>query len=124
AKLFIYLPNSDLRGDLICSPNPPPNYDSTQLADGTSWPTTGCTWNAYDIRDTLVDTKSLISGGTGPAFQGDDSLHIAPYVDHDDGELGAIDEGNWKPSSGYKGLLGKMDFANTTTGATEFMHIN
>lgn len=86
-------------------------------------PTAGCDSGSYDLYQGgygLVDTKVGSSTGDG---KGDNNLHDQPYTNVSS-NLSATDHANFVRSSGANGLLGKLEFYQTTAGAGAFSRPN
>jgi len=121
-KLYIYLPNNDLSKPLQIDAGPPPGASATIVdPDGTAPNfSDSCMTVQYDLQSTLVDT---IDQG---ASQGDEYVHIAPYVDMDPPTgMTATDRALWWPGSGALRTLGRLTFRETgLASGTTFSHIN
>jgi len=91
---------------------------STGTAEAT------CDSGAYDLYNGgagLIDTAVGTSGlGDG---KGDNNLHDQPYTVVD-GALTATDHANFITSSGYAGMLGRLEFYQTTSGGAAFSRPN
>lgn len=105
---YIYLDTTTNK--LIISETQPPTYKGA-TPDGNPNDTNTVCVSQYGLTGNLIDVPI---GGT-PA---DLNLHEVPYENHS-GNLQGQDHATWVLSSGYQNLLGKLQFANTTTGNVE-----
>jgi hypothetical protein len=105
---YVYL--NTTTNKLVISETQPPTYKGA-APDGNPNDTNVVCVSQYGLTGNLVDVPI---GGL-PA---DDNLHEVPYTQHSATLLGS-DHANWTYSSGYQNLLGKLQFANTTSGGVE-----
>ncbi len=120
-KLYIYLPNNDLSKPLQIDAGPPSGASATIVDPDGQSPNfnDACMTTKYDIQGNLVDT--LDQG----ANQGDEYVHMAPYVKMDpDNGMTATDHALWWPGSGALRTLGRLTFRETGLGNTTFSQIN
>jgi hypothetical protein len=121
-KLYIYLPNNDLSKPLQIDAGPPPGASATIVDPDGQQPNFGdaCMTVQYDLQSTLVDTLDV------GASQGDEYVHMAPYVDMTPPTgMTATDRALWWPGSGAMRTLGRLTFRETGLAAgTTFSHIN
>ena len=112
---------------LIVSIAPPPGVvvpagGWKAQADGN--PATGlsdCHSPSYDVVGSgLVDSTAGSGVGDG---KGDDNLHDRPYTDPQ-GNINATDHADFVLSSGYKNLLGVLEFSQVTNGSDSFSRPN
>lgn len=106
----------------VATPNTTPDGP---IATGTSGSVT-CTTSPYDLVDgsspsdhSFLDTQTT----PGSSINGDAGLHIQPYQSAD-GQITATDHADFWLSSGYRNLLGKLDFYQTTSGCVNFSRPN
>ncbi|CAN5561621.1 hypothetical protein BH10CYA1_BH10CYA1_26230 [soil metagenome] len=120
-KLYIYLPNNDLSKPLQIDAGPPTGASATITDPDGNAPafSDACMTTKYDIQGNLVDT--LDQG----ANQGDEYVHMAPYVKMDpDTGMTATDHALWWPGSGALRTLGRLTFRETGLGNVTFSQIN
>lgn len=89
--------------------------------DGTSSAAMYNCENQYNISNTIVNGNH----GTGPtcSSSGDAGFHQAPYTDGPN-FLPGVDRAVWTPASGWRNLLGDIEFQNEAGGAGTFCKPN
>ncbi len=117
--LYLYSPGP---GSVQMISGSPAFYFSSSLAnDGTSSSAIFNCEHQYNISRTIVDATK---GNGGPACpRGDANFHQAPYVDGP-GYLPGIDRAIFTPASGWRNLLGDIEFQNEAAGAGTFCKPN
>jgi hypothetical protein len=125
SRCYIYLPNSDLAGSLAVSRTAPSQVRFPGLTpDGIASPSSACSFTQYGLlQQGLVNTGD--SGG--PGDNGDAGLHDRPYRRWSGGVNGDFqtrDRAIWTPSSGFRSLLGSLEFSNETAGTMSFSKPN
>ncbi|HEY9755677.1 MAG TPA: hypothetical protein V6C97_10985 [Oculatellaceae cyanobacterium] len=97
-------------------------YVNGQAANGNN----GCSLNyalyqgGAGLVDVSIDGNSHELATTG-TVKGDDFLHEQPYTQvNPGGEFTATDTAKWVPSSGYKNLLGRLNFSDVVSGSATF----
>jgi len=115
---------SDMNSKLTIAAAPPVALTATPQPDGN--PNIGaatCDSGAYDLYNGgygLIDSKAGAAVGDG---KGDNNLHDQPYTVVAS-DLSATDHANFIVSSGAHGMLGKLEFYQTTTGTGAFSRPN
>lgn len=117
--LYLYSPGP---GTVQLAYGTPGSYfNSTLQNDGTSSAAVYNCSNTYNISHNIVDANKDNAPGFCP--RGDADYHQEPYT-QGPGYLPGTDSAIWTPSSGWRNLLGDIQFENTASGGGTFCKPN
>jgi len=96
-------------------------FQPTLALDGASSAAVFNCENQYNLASTVVNAKK--NGVDSCAGHGDADFHDQPFT-QGPGNLPGIDRAVWTPASGWRNLLGEVQFQNEATGAGQFCKPN